>query len=55
MTPISEAKSAAESRDMNSEQFDNEYDIDRTIRLKKAIQKAFEENAELLERLSDDL
>ena len=39
---------------MNSEQFDDEYDLDRTIRLKLAINKAFEENAELLERLSDD-
>jgi hypothetical protein len=49
MAPISEAKSAAESRDMNSEQFDREFDLDRVIQIIK------EEDAELLERLSDDL
>lgn len=53
MIAISDAKSAA-GEEMNSEQFDDEYDLDRTIRLKLAINKAFEENAELLERLSDD-
>lgn len=45
---------SAAGEEMNSEQFDDEYDIDRTMRLKSAIKKAFEKNAELLERLGSD-
>ena len=39
---------------MNSSEFDNEFDIDRSMRLRYAIEKAFEENAELLDRLGSD-
>jgi len=49
----SEAKSAA-AREMNSAEFDDEYDLDRSLRLKYAIEQVFEENAELFERLKDD-
>lgn len=55
----SEAKSAA-AREMNSAEFDDEYDLespsalDRSLRLKKIIEQVFEENKELLERLKDD-
>lgn len=44
MIAISEAKSAAEREEMNSEQFDDEYDLekpmalDRSMRLKLAIE-----------------
>lgn len=38
---------------MNSTEFDDEYDLDRSIRLKRVIEKVFEENAELFERLKD--
>jgi hypothetical protein len=48
------AKSAAESREMNSTEFDEEYDLDRSIRLKRVIEQVFEENKELLERLEND-
>ena len=47
MTAISEAKSAA-VEEMNSEQFDREFDLEQIVRVIK------EEDAELLERLSDD-
>jgi hypothetical protein len=47
------AKSAAESREMNSTEFDEEYDLDRSMRLKRVIEQVFEENSELLERLKD--
>ena len=40
---------------MSSEEFDDAYDLDRTMRLKAAIQQVFEENAELFERLSDNV
>jgi hypothetical protein len=50
---IVKAKSAAESRDMNSTEFDEEYDLDRSMRLKRVIEQVFEENSELLERLKD--
>lgn len=59
-TPISEAKSAAESREMNSDQFDDEYDLerpsapDRSMRLKYVIEQVLEENVELLERIEND-
>jgi hypothetical protein len=53
MTEYSEAKSAA-AREMNSDQFDDEYDLDRSMRLKIAIEKVFEENADLFERLKDE-
>lgn len=55
----SEAKSAA-AREMNSAEFDDEYDLespsalDRSMRLKYAMEQVFEENAELFERLKDD-
>ncbi len=55
----SEAKSAA-AREMNSAEFDDEYDLespsalDRSLRLKKIIEQVFEENKELFERLKDD-
>ena len=39
---------------MNSTEFDEEYDLDRSLRLKRVIEQVFEENAELLERLSSD-
>lgn len=39
---------------MNSEQFDEEFDLDRSMRLRKTIERVFEENAELLERLGND-
>ena len=39
---------------MNSTEFDDEYDLDRSIRLKRVIEQVFEENAELFERLKDD-
>ena len=51
---IVKAKSAAESRDMNSTEFDEEYDLDRSMRLKRVIEQVFEENKELLERLEND-
>ena len=51
---IVKAKSAAESRDMNSTEFDDEYDLDRSLRLKRVIEQVLEENAELFERLKDD-
>lgn len=38
---------------MNSTEFDDEYDLDRSMRLKLAIEQVFEENAELFERLKD--
>jgi len=38
---------------MNSDQFDEEYDLDRSMRLKIVIEKVFEENAELFERLKN--
>ncbi len=41
-------KSAAESRDMNSEQFDREFDLEQAIKIIAS------EDAELLERLKDD-
>jgi hypothetical protein len=46
---------------MNSEEFDREYDLDRTpmsdraIRFKLALEKIFNENSELIERLRDDV
>ena len=52
MIEISEAKSAAR-REMNSAEFDEEYDLDRSLRLKLIIDQVFEENKELLERLKD--
>ncbi len=61
MAPISEAKSAAERRDMNSNEFDEEFVLeehamsDRSMRLKLLLEKIFNENAELLEKLSDDI
>jgi hypothetical protein len=39
---------------MNSTEFDEEYDLDRSIRLKRVIEQVFEENKELLERLEND-
>ena len=45
---------------MNSQQFDDEYDLespnglDRSMRLKLVIEKVLEENADLLERLGDE-
>jgi hypothetical protein len=36
---------------MNSTEFDDEYDLDRSLRLKRVIEHVFEENAELFERL----
>jgi len=39
---------------MNSTEFDDEYDLDRSLRLKRVIEQVFEENAELLERLKDN-
>ena len=48
----SEAKSAA-PREINSAEFDDEYDLDRSLRLKRIIEQVFEENKELLERLKD--
>jgi hypothetical protein len=39
---------------MNSTEFDEEYDLDRSLRLKRVIEQVFEENAELLERLKED-
>ena len=50
---ISEAKSAAR-REMNSTEFDEEYDLDRSLRLKRVIEQVFEENKELFERLGND-
>jgi len=38
---------------MNSTEFDDEYDLDRSIRLKRVLEQVFEENAELFERLKD--
>jgi hypothetical protein len=38
---------------MNYTEFDEEYDLDRSLRLKRAIKQVFEENEELLERLDD--
>jgi hypothetical protein len=53
MTEYSEAKSAA-AREMDLDQFDDEYDLDRSMRLKIAIEKVFEENADLFERLKNE-
>jgi hypothetical protein len=39
---------------MNSTEFDEEYDLDRSMRLKRVIEQVFEENKELLERLEND-
>jgi hypothetical protein len=39
---------------MNSTEFDDEYDLDRSLRLKRVIEQVFEENKELLERLEND-
>jgi hypothetical protein len=44
---------------MNSEQFDREYDLDRpmsdrSMQIKSLLEQIFNEDAELLERLSDD-
>jgi len=39
---------------MNSTEFDEEYDLDRSLRLKRIIEQVFEENKELLERLGND-
>ena len=47
-------KSAAERENMNSEQFDREYDLDRPTVLEQIIQIIKEEDAELLERLRND-
>lgn len=47
------AKSAAEREDM-TEMTSVGDDFDRSMRLKLAIDKAFEENAELLEKLGSD-
>ncbi len=49
---IVKSKSAAR-REMNSAEFDEEYDLDRSLRLKRIIEQVFEENAELFERLKD--
>ena len=38
---------------MNSADFDDEYDLDRSMRLKRIIEQVFEENAELFERLEN--
>lgn len=57
---IVKAKSAAEREEMNSADFDDEYDLerpdglDRSMRLKRIIEQVFEENEELLERLKDE-
>ena len=51
---IVKAKSAAESRDMNSTEFDDEYDLDRSMRLKRVIEQVLEENSELFDRLGSD-
>jgi len=40
---------------MNSEQFDREFDLSRPTVLDRFIQIIKEEDAELLERLSDDV
>ena len=42
------AKSAAESRDMNSEQFDREFNLEQYIKIIAS------EDTELLERLAND-
>jgi hypothetical protein len=39
---------------MNPTEFDEEYDLDRSLRLKRVIEQVFEENKELLERLGND-
>jgi hypothetical protein len=39
---------------MNSTEFDEEYDLDRSLRLRRVIEQVFEENKELLERLGND-
>jgi hypothetical protein len=39
---------------MNSTEFDDEYDLDRSLRLKRVIEQVFKENAELFERLKDN-
>jgi len=39
---------------MNSTEFDDEYDLDRSLRLKRVIEQVFEENKELLERRGND-
>jgi hypothetical protein len=39
---------------MNSTEFDDEYDLDRSLRLKRVIEQVLEENKELLERLGND-
>lgn len=38
---------------MNSAEFDDEYDLDRSLRLKRVIEQVIEDNSELLERLAD--
>ena len=38
---------------MNSEEFDEEFDLDRSLRLKLVMEKIFEENKELFERLEN--
>jgi hypothetical protein len=38
---------------MNSAEFDDEYDLNRSLRLKRVIEQVLEENEELLERLDD--
>ena len=54
MTANSESEKCGESREMNSTEFDDEYDLDRSLRLKRVIEQVFEENKELLERLGND-
>ena len=39
---------------MNSTEFDEEQNLDRSLRLKRVIEQVFEENKELLERLGND-
>lgn len=39
---------------MNSEEFDREFDLDRTTFLEQIIKRVIDEDEELLERLSDD-
>jgi hypothetical protein len=39
---------------MNPTEFDEEQDLDRSLRLKRVIEQVFEENKELLERLGND-
>jgi hypothetical protein len=39
---------------LNSEEFDREFDLNRTTFLEQIVKQVIEENAELLERLADD-